>query len=163
MSGLERIPQVHLQTDGPCKGKNQTSMESVLRGALCRQGSGTSISSATQVQSHQGAGIPEPGPTLGFLRAPCEKRHSPGDCCHGSSWQADSLPLACMAALPASGTFSSCSLKRPLLSTLTASKNAYSPLPSSSFTKLLKVQCLMSHYQVYPISAAHWASLVAQW
>ena len=43
---------------GPAKA-NQTSMESVLERGSAGKGEGDSVS-ATQVQSHQGAGIPEP-------------------------------------------------------------------------------------------------------
>ena len=59
-SGLERaefFKSISRQM-GPAKA-NQTSMESVLERGSVGKGGGDSVS-ATQVRSHQGAGIPEP-------------------------------------------------------------------------------------------------------
>ena len=144
-SGLERaefFKSISRQM-GPAKA-NQTSMESVLERGSVGKGGGT-LYLPHKCSLTRGQGSLNQRPTLGFLRAPRE-RPRPWKLL---SWQqlagADSLPPwpAWLPCLP-SGTFSSCSLKRPLLSTLTAGKHGYSPLPSS-FTKVLKVQCLMSH------------------
>lgn len=131
------------------------------KGSLCRQGQRLYLPHKCSLGSRESLNQDLP---MGFLRAPRERPRPWRLLSRQQLAGADSLPPwpTWLPCLP-SGTFSSCSLKRPLLSTLTASKNAYSPLPSSSFTKLLKVQCLMSHYQGLNHICYSWASLVAQW